>query len=88
MITYRTYEQLTQFEIMSLQSPWEYYHEVCHNYLSYSAISAIVCGKGLVVLDDPFSIVQVKKGWESFVFMKIKNSQISFKIIRYNGQRY
>ena len=31
---------------MALQSPDENYHEVCHNYLSYSAISAIVSGKG------------------------------------------
>ena len=33
------------FTIMSLQRLEENYHEVCHNYLSYSAISAIVSGK-------------------------------------------
>ena len=33
-----------QFEIMSLQSFHENYHEVCHNYLLYSAILAIVSG--------------------------------------------
>ena len=35
-----------QLAIMSLQSLEESYHEVCHNYLSYSAISAIVSEKG------------------------------------------
>ena len=35
-----------QFAKMSLQSLEEDYDEVCHNYLSYSAISAIVSGKG------------------------------------------
>ena len=34
------------FTIMSLQSPEENYHEVCHNYLLYFAISSIVSGKG------------------------------------------
>ena len=33
------------FAIMSLQSLEEKYHEVCYNYLSYSAISAIASGK-------------------------------------------
>ena len=32
--------------VMSLQSLEKYYHEVCHNYSSHSAISAIVSGKG------------------------------------------
>ena len=31
-----------QFAIMSLQSLEENYHEVCHNYLLYSAIAAVV----------------------------------------------
>ena len=41
MITYRSYGQLTP-----VCDNEENYHEVCHNYLSYSAISAIVSGKG------------------------------------------
>ena len=36
-----------QFAIMSLHGPEENYDVVCHNYLLYSAISAIVSGKGL-----------------------------------------
>ena len=32
--------------IMSLQRLEENYHKVCHNYLSYSAISSFVSGKG------------------------------------------
>ena len=36
------------FAIMSLQSLEENYHKVCHNYLLYSAISAIVSGKGTI----------------------------------------
>ena len=35
-----------QFSIMSLHGGQKYYHEVCANYLSYSAISSIVSGKG------------------------------------------
>ena len=34
------------FAINALQSLDDNYHEVCHNYLPCSAISAIVCGKG------------------------------------------
>ena len=36
-----------QFAIMSLHGGQKYYHEVCANYLSYSAISSIVSGKGV-----------------------------------------
>ena len=35
-----------QFAIMSLHGGQKYYHEVCANYLSHSAISSIVSGKG------------------------------------------
>ena len=35
-----------QFAIMSLHGGQKYYHEVCTNYLSHSAISSIVSGKG------------------------------------------
>ena len=35
-----------QFAIMSLHGGQKYYHEVCANYLSHSAISTIVSGKG------------------------------------------
>ena len=35
-----------QFAIMSLHGGQKYYHEVCVNYLSHSAISSIVSGKG------------------------------------------
>ena len=35
-----------QFAIMSLHGGQKYYHEVCANYLLYSAISSIVSGKG------------------------------------------
>ena len=34
------------FAIMSLQGLEENYNKVCHNYLLYSAMSAIVSGKG------------------------------------------
>ena len=34
-----------QFAIMSLHGGQKYYHEVCANYLSHSAISSIVSGK-------------------------------------------
>ena len=36
-----------QFAIMSLQSIEENYHEVCHSYLSYLAISAIFLERAL-----------------------------------------
>ena len=35
-----------QFAIMSLHGDQKYYHEVRTNYLSHSAISSIVSGKG------------------------------------------
>ena len=35
-----------QFVIMSLHGGQKYYHEVCANYLLYSAISSSVSGKG------------------------------------------
>ena len=35
-----------QFAIMSLHGGQKYYHEVCTNYLSHSAISSIVSGMG------------------------------------------
>ena len=35
-----------QFAIMSLHGGQKYYHEVCTNYLSHSAILSIVSGKG------------------------------------------
>ena len=34
-----------QFALMSLHGGQKYYHEVCGNYLSHSAISSIVSGK-------------------------------------------
>ena len=37
-----------QFAIMSLHGGQKYYHEVCTNYLSHSAISSIVSGKGSI----------------------------------------
>ena len=46
------------FMIMSLQSLEEIYHKVCHNYLSYFAISPIVSGKGSRT-KTPYSLCNV-----------------------------
>ena len=51
-----------QFVIMSLHGGQKYYHEMCANYLSYSAISSNVSGKGSMI-----DVVQVQKDYNRFI---------------------
>ena len=81
MLMNGAYEQLTAFTIMSLQSLAEYYHKVCHSYLSYCAISAIVSGKGSVSSPQFFFrqfIYELRVAVKTYS-IKISHSHSTFK---------
>ena len=54
------------FAIMSVQSLENNYHEVCHNYLLYSAISAVVSGDRSLCI---YSNVQSLPTWLTLILV-------------------
>ena len=74
-----------QFAIMSLHGGQKYYHEVCANYLSHSAISSIVSGKGSRsqgFFRGPMGYYKYEESFCLFIFLKGENSSItSFSLL-------